>query len=86
MSCWFGDLVGDGERETDRLHSAHAIAPCVRFHSRSLCLPEFAVSLRPEGGMGVEHSLSLKQWTPKPRKYRREAEGEVQTGVIAQKT
>jgi hypothetical protein len=52
------------ERETDRLHSAHAIAPCERFHSRSLCLPAFAVSLRPEGGMGVKHSLGAKQWTP----------------------
>lgn len=36
---------------TDRLHSAHAMTPYERFHSRSLYLPELAVSLRPESGM-----------------------------------
>jgi hypothetical protein len=42
-------MVKDGGRDTDRLHSAHAMAPCERFHSRSLYLPGFAASLRPVG-------------------------------------
>jgi len=44
------------DHKTDRLHSAHAMTPYERFHSRSLYLLELelelAASLRPETGMG----------------------------------
>ena len=44
--------IGDEKNlETDLLHSAQAIVPCERFHSRSLYLLELTGSLRPEGGM-----------------------------------
>jgi hypothetical protein len=36
------------------------MVPCERFHSRSLDLPVFAASLRPEGGMVVR----VTPWTP----------------------
>jgi hypothetical protein len=62
------------EKETDRLHSAQAMAPWARFHSRSLYLVAFAPSLRPEGGMN--HCGS----PPRPGKYGPEANGNVQVG------
>jgi hypothetical protein len=39
--------------KTDRLHSAQAMTPYERFHSRSLYLLELGASLRPESGMAV---------------------------------
>jgi hypothetical protein len=45
--------------KTDRLHSAQAMTPYERFHSRSLYLlePELAGSLRPESGMAERFRL-----------------------------
>jgi hypothetical protein len=43
--------------KTDRLHSAQAMTPYERFHSRSLYLLELAGSLRPESGMAERFRL-----------------------------
>jgi len=64
------------EKETDRLHSAQAMAPWARFHSRSLYLVAFAPSLRTEGGGGMNHCGS----PPRPGKYGPEANSNVQVG------
>ena len=50
--------IGEGrDLKTDRLHSAHAMTPYDRFHSRSLYLLEPAGSLRPESGMAERFRL-----------------------------
>jgi hypothetical protein len=51
--------------KTDRLHSAHAMTPYERFHSRSLYLLELAPSLRPESGIAERFkpwSMVLSWW------------------------
>jgi hypothetical protein len=49
-----------GISKTDRLHSAQAMTPYERFHSRSLYLLELGGSLRPEIGMGERFLVGMK--------------------------
>jgi hypothetical protein len=50
------------DKKTDRLHSAHAIAPCERFHSRSLYLVELAALPRPESGMAESFQALINRY------------------------
>lgn len=49
-----------------RRHSAHAMTPYERFHSRSLYLLELAASPRPESGM-AERFRPFRLWSKDTR-------------------